>query len=247
MTYFAKSLKRSSGNFIKQVVMAAAITASSVASAGVLNFEGPNSLGDSPFLVGNGAYQFSNGFTVQTATVDNSDGNLAGMLIDGSDNGLCYLACPVNNKTNYLAMLDDSYLFIYMTNGDKFKMTGLSASFIGASDSYQAVAGLLVLQGFSFTTGAVGSARQVALSGPNSAGNFNFADFDLGSFGNNAVDYVRILGYGACDAAGNCNRSSGLANYALDNITTRSLPEPGSLALFGLAAFGIAAARRRAA
>jgi hypothetical protein len=244
VTYFAKSLKRRSAKFLQQFVIAAAITASSVASAGVLNFEGPNSLVDGPVLLGGAAYQFSNGFTVQTASVDNSSGYLAGMLIDGSDNGLCYLSCPVNNQTNYLAMLDDSYLFIYMTNGEKFKMTGLSASFIGAVDSYPAVAGLLVLQGYSYATGAVGNALQVALSGPNSAGNFNFANFSLGSFGNNTVDYVRILGY-ICDASGNCNRSNGVANYALDDIITRSVPEPGSLALFGLAAAGIAAARRR--
>jgi hypothetical protein len=238
---FTKKIKCSSGKFVKQLVMAAAIASSGAASAGVLNFEGPNNLGDSPFLYSGTQYNFSNGFTVET-TYSGAAGDFNGMLIDGSDNGLCYLSCPVNNPTNYLAILEDSYMYFYLTNGGKMRVASLSASFIGAGQpSFPAVAGLLVLQGYNFDSGAVGNAIQVALSGPNSAGQFNFANYSLGSFSNNQVDYVRILGY-ACDASGSCSRSTGLANFAIDNIT---IPEPGSLALLGLAAAGFAAARRR--
>jgi hypothetical protein len=47
-----------------------------------------------------------------------------------------------------------------------------------------------------------------------------------------------------CDAAGKCSQT-GQANFAIDDIST--IPEPGSLALFGLglAGLGLAARRRR--
>lgn len=244
MVNFANNFKRSSVKFVTQLVVAAAVAASGAASAGVLDFEGPNSLNGDPILLSNQSYLFNGGFVVQTASVLNTTGDLAGLLIDGSDNGLCFMSCPVNNQSNYLALLADSYMYIYMLDGSKLRVSGLSASFIGDSDSYPAVAGLLVLQGYSYTTGAVGGSIQVGLPGPDSTGQFNFRDYSLGSFANTQIDYLRILGY-ACDSTGSCNRNLGLANFAIDNV--RTVPEPGSIALFGLAAAGVLAARRRRA
>lgn len=237
----ANKLKRASGGLFKQLALAAALGACSVASAGVLTFDGPNNL-DSPFIFGNTEYHF-NGYTVETRAGTGTAFDYAGQLIDGNDPFGCDIGCPINNKTNYLALLDDAYVFINLDSNAPFRLSRISASFIGNGQaSFGSVAGILQLQGFSNTLGAIGGVAQINLAGPTN-GSFNFTNYNLGAFSNNLIDYVRIVGF-ACDATGSCTRAAGLSNFAIDNVT---IPEPGSVTLLGLAAAGLIAARRRRA
>jgi hypothetical protein len=236
----SKTSKRSTGKFLKKIVAAAALSACAFAQAGVLTFETPV---DSPFFFSGDHVQMGEYWVESYGGTLTTD--LAGAIIDGSDSGTCFsVSCPVNNQSHYYAGLDDGYFYFGLNSDGNFKVKSLQASFIGAGQaSFPAVSGLLVLQGFNFAGAAVGGGLQIGLAGP-SNGAFNFATYNTGAFGNNELSFVRVLGY-ACDAAGSCNRSSNLANFAIDNIVT--VPEPTTFALLGLGLVGFAFARRRAA
>lgn len=238
-----KTPQRNTGKFLKKVIAAAALSACSVAQAGVLNFEQDV---DSPFLFA-GDHVRMGEFWIETYG-GVYDYDLVGAIVDGSSGDCMTGGCPVNNASKYYASLDDSYFYFGMNDDAHFKVNSLQASFMGAGQgSFPAVSGILVLQGFDQFGVGVGGAVQIGLAGPNTKGDFNFASYNLGAFSNNSLSYVRVLGY-ACDAtSGICNRSSNLANFAIDNITTTTVPEPTSIALLGLGVAGLAFARRRRA
>ena len=245
MSTFASKLKRNSKNILSGVMLAAALGAAGAVQAEVLTFEQPI---DSPVLIDSTETVFGN-FWIDTFTGANDGAGLAGLVIDGSDNGLCSLNCPINNSTNYLSILDDSYFYFGLNSGADMRVKSLQASFIGnGQTAFGSPAGVLVITGYSATGTLLATANQVALAAPNAAGQFNFATYDLGAFADTAVSFVRVLGY-ACDITGSCSRATGLSNFAVDNITTleATVPEPSSIALFGLAAAGLLAARRRRA
>lgn len=237
----AKTQNSNTGAFLKSVIAAAALSACAVAQADVtLNFEG-----DSPGIFYAGQQTvIDDKYWIETyggtLTTD-----LAGVIIDGSDRFACDsgISCPVNNKSKYLGLLDDSYFFFGLADDSQFRLTSLQASFIGAGQAYPATSGILQLQGYNAAGATVGSVLQLGLSGPTN-GAFNFANYNTGAFGNQLVSFVRVLGF-ACDAAGTCNRTSNLSNFAIDNIVT--VPEPTTLALLGLGLAGFGVSRRRRA
>lgn len=237
----AKTQNSTTGKFLKSLIAAAALSTCAMAQADVtLNFEG-----DAPGIF----------FAGQQTVIDDSywietyggtlTTDLAGTIIDGSDRFACDsgIACPVNNKSKYLGLLDDSYFYFGLADDSKFKLTSLQASFIGSGQTYPTTSGILQLQGFNADGSTVGGTLQLSLSGPTN-GSFNFANYNTGAFGSQLVSYVRVLGY-ACDATGSCNRSTNLANFAIDNIVT--VPEPTTLALLGLGLAGFGVSRRRRA
>jgi hypothetical protein len=235
--------KRSKGKILKSIIAAAAFSVCSFAQAGVLNFETPV---DIPIFFTTDHVEFGE-YWVETYGGTDTSG-FVGAIIDGSSTDICTspLSCPVNNNTNYFAGLDDGYMYFGLNSDGAFKLKSLQASFIGAGlASYPATSGLLVLQGFDLAGNAVTNALQLGLAGPTN-GAFNFATYNLGAFGDIDVNFVRVLGY-ACDSTGSCNRAAGVANFALDNLTTTTVPEPGTWMLFGLGLAGLAYSRRRTA
>ncbi|MES2150994.1 MAG: NF038120 family PEP-CTERM protein [Pseudomonadota bacterium] len=241
MAIISTTPNQRAGNFLKKLALVAALGACGLAQADVLTFEQPT---DSSFLFAGDHVQMGK-YWIES--YGGNQGDLVGAIIDGSDSDTCIsVSCPVNNASHYYAGLDDGYFFFGMNDASNFKVKSLQASFIGAGQaSFPATSGLLILQGFNFEGAAVGGALQLGLGGPNAQGQFNFANFNLGAFSNTFVSYVRVLGY-ACDGSGNCNRSSNLSNFAIDNIET--IPEPTTWALLGLGLIGLGAfSRRRAA
>ncbi|KQV78437.1 hypothetical protein ASD15_21705 [Massilia sp. Root351] len=227
-------------NLFKKAAGAAVLAASSVAQAGVIDFETGFT---SPILTAGGIVETGD-FWIETYAYGNTQtDDLVGVIVDGSDNGLCISGgCPVNNPTNYYAGLNDGYLYFGLNNGNNFRLGSLQASYIGADGTtFPSTAGALLIQGFNAAGQAVGVSQTIFLPGP-TGGAFNFANYDLSPLSGYEFNFVRIYGYG-CDFSGNCSRTSGIGNIALDNITT--IPEPTSMALFGLGLIGLGALSRR--
>lgn len=209
-------------------------------------------MGDSGFLL-NGDEFYQPGLAGRTMWFDpfsNHPSAQFGDFVGAIQNGACAdLVCPVNNQTNYISMLNDGVLAFGSTDGFRFSVKSLSASFVaGFGDALQSTAGFLALQG---VRGGVSTTAYFALNGLDANNNLNFATINTGAFGNIEFDLVYAFGY-ACPAPGAGNScvafSSDRAQFAVDNIVIEHVPEPASLALLAIA--GLAAGRvtrRRAA
>jgi hypothetical protein len=221
------------GALVKSAAIAAAFCASSVATAGVLNFETPV---DAPFV-------FDGDFIELGEYYIAGAGNGFVGTIGGSDQCDAGVQCPANNPTNYYSALADGYFIFGKNDLSEFKIKSLDASFIGNNQGpYPAVSALLYVAGYD-ANGFVAE-TYLELAGP-IGGSFNFANYDMGAFSNFAFTDVLVASY-ACNAAGDCDRTSNKASFAIDNIVT-FVPEPGSFALLGLGLLGLGAASRRRA
>lgn len=224
------------GALLNAVAVAAALCASSVATAGVLNFE---TAVDKPFVFDGDFVELGEYYIAGAG-----NGGFVG-TIGGADQCEPGVHCPANNRTNYYSALADGYFIFGKNDLSAFKIKSLDASFIGATPGpYPAVSGQLYLAGFD-ATGQFLAEIFLDLAGP-FGGSFNFAHYDLGQFSNYAFTDVLVASF-ACDAQGDCSdRSSGYASFAIDNVVT-FVPEPGSFALLGLGLLGLGAASRRRA
>lgn len=247
---------------LTSIALAACALAASVgAQAGVLRTTIDfNNVGPSPFaqfapLLLNGDEFYQAGLAGRTMFFDpfsNSAsaqvGDFVGILADGSDSSACLnVQCPVNNPTQYVALLNDAAMVFGSTDGFRFSVKSFSASWIGNGDPLQATPGFVRLQGIR--NGASTTAT-FALTGLDANNQLGFSTFSTGAFGNLEFDYVYAYGF-ACPPPGGGSTCSSFATdraqFGIDNITIEHVPEPASLALLSVAGLAaLRASRRRA-
>jgi len=171
-------------------------------------------------------------------------GDLVGAVL----NGACPdLGCPVNNASNYVAMLDDGVLAFGSTDGFTFSVQSVNASFIGSGDVMSTTPGYLALQG---VRDGLATTAYFALTGLDANGQLNFGTIDTGAFGSYEFDVVYAFAYACKDSSAgpSCQAfSTNQAQFALDDIVIEHVPEPASLALVGIAGLAVVGARRRRA
>ena len=227
---------------IGTAAIAGALFAPSFAQAALLDFESSDLL--QPLIGADQVVQFGEFYVKAFGDVGAEPTDLVGALATIDD---CFeVQCPGNNNTSFYTSFNDGFMVFGRNNNATFRLNGFKASFVGAGmATYPTTAGVLVLQGFDINQKMVGASQQFGLRGPTN-NMFNFADFSAGAFGNTTVASVRVRGF-ACDISGSCNRVTNQANFAIDDIVTTTVPEPGSWALMALALAGLAAFSRRRA
>jgi len=241
---------------IRMAMAAATLVASLGAQAGVLSttitFDpvDTSTLFFPPLLVhGDEFYQPGiDGHTMFVAPFSNAPGamagDLVGAIVDGTDLSTCSgVACPSNNPTNFMGMLNDGVVVFGAQDGFTFSVKNLDASFIGNGDPLPATPGYLALQG---VRGGSSLTAYFALTGPDANGKLGFSNISTGDFGSFEFDYVYAFAYACRDSS--CTAfGTDRAQFALDNIQIEHVPEPASLALFAIAGLAASRATRRRA
>ena len=244
----------------KAAVSAAAILCAGAASAVTnIDFESVGTSG-APFapLLSDQDYVSQSGYFVGAFDPNNAgapNGALVGSLMNGADSSTCLdNTCPAGNSTNFLAAINDGFVFIGALDGSTLVLNSFDAAFIGpfAGLPSSTVAFLAIEADRTDGTYALG---YVPLLGPSggttSFTTFNPADATLfgGSTGTLTSGHInRLFAYAYyCGTGGSCSAAtSDKAQFALDNILI-GVPEPGNwlLMTFGLGALGAASRRRR--
>jgi hypothetical protein len=225
----------------------------------VIDFDG--GLDDSllwfPPFVTHGDFMVQGDYFVGTASTKSgaiesssaSPGDLVGALVEGTDVAATCLGivCPTNNASRFLLMANDGLPWFGRLDGDVFQIKSLDASFVGAAGAtIPSVA--MILRVYGFFADSTYAYEDILLPGM-SNGALGFRSYAFSdAFASNLFVEVDFYGY-ACDSAGSCNRSSNLAQFALDNVVlndaSTAVPEPASLALVMLALAGAGTVRRR--
>jgi len=217
----------------KQALALAAAVMCSVASAGVVTFEGA-----APAIYAGGDTLTEGDVTM---TVLGSSNNFSGALADS--NGCLVAACPLGNDGLFFAGLNDAGMNLAFSNGISIGVRSLDFGFLSPVPIADLSGfGMLVLQGLMADGSSIISTREFSAS--DSDGNFFFSHWDISdALSTSQFSSINIM---AClfNGNGDCvNPADNQAQFAVDNIAY--VPEPATLALVGLSLFGLAATRRR--
>lgn len=237
---------------LRLLAVAAAAACTATAQAGVVDFNADVDTGFTPFapLITHFSELQQNGYWIDSystkAGADPTD--LVGALVDGSNvvDTCAGLQCPGNNSTPFLAMLNSGLPLIGRLDGTEQRLISLDASFIAAATAtVLSTPMILSVQGYDANGNAM-EFEDIYLDGLVN-GSLAFANYKLSAaFSDLSFSFFGFWAY-ACSTT-TCTRSTNTAQFAIDNITFAdaiTVPEPSSLALFGLAAAGLVASRRR--
>ena len=182
---------------------------------------------------------------------DAQAGDAVGAIIDGTDSvdSCGFLQCPASDST-YATFINDGYLELTSTTpGGAFGLKSFDASFLGSNAyDYPAIPGFLRVQGFRADNSSV--FEDYRFYPPGSEG-FEFGSYNSSSLLSNGGFTSLYFFAFVCDNNGDCSAfSTGLGQFAIDNITTTSLvaapvPEPSTWLMMGAGLLGVVGAARR--
>lgn len=158
---------------------------------------------------------------------------------------------PTNATSKFFAALNDGGLNLSVASHEQFYVNGFDFAFIPAVAGFFQdgdVPGALVA--FYETIGGLHAYETFLFSPSDANGLFAFSSVGAGGLGLLAGEALRSLTFMACVFVGDgCYiQSTNQGQFALDNLDVRvasAVPEPGSLALFGLGLVLMAGASRR--
>lgn len=234
---------------LRMAAGAATLACIGAAQATVLTFDGlaPSPLALNMPLLGHNDEFYQSGYWFDPFSNDPNavDGDLVGAIVNGADvaNTCSGVVCPTNNSTNFYTALNDGVLAVGRIDSALFKLTGLQASFVGASGDAFPAGVTLLLRAQGVKADNTSTTADIQLPGPvNGVFSFNSYAYSA-AFANTEFQYVFLFGL-ACNAGGSCSAfTSDKGQFAVDNISV--VPEPGQWLLLGLGLAALAPLARR--